>query len=152
MSGEMESKREDHNSLFSLPLSFASRVSRASKPPHAPFSSANGIEASTKTLPGVQPTTFPTLLPNRESDGMPSHRMMHIVARYPEYVRPVRRILGEEWRLTIDLALPQMTFDPNSPKGSQQRPLSQVTLRGFKNTFEATPKTYPRGRSRSIYL
>ena len=34
-------------------------------------------------------------------------------------------------------------MDPNSPKRSQQRPLSQLALPGFKNAFEASPKRSP---------
>ena len=34
-------------------------------------------------------------------------------------------------------------FGPNSPKMSQQRPLSQMALPGFKNAFETSPKKPP---------
>ena len=34
-------------------------------------------------------------------------------------------------------------FGPNSPKRSQQRPLSQMALPGFKNAFEISPKKSP---------
>lgn len=42
-----------------------------------------------------------------------------------------------------DFLSPEVMLGPNSPKRSQQRPLSQLGLPGFKNAFEASPKKSP---------
>ena len=42
-----------------------------------------------------------------------------------------------------DFLSPAPMFGPNSPKRSQQRPVSQMALPGFKNAFETSPKKSP---------
>ena len=42
-----------------------------------------------------------------------------------------------------DFLSPGPILGPNSPKRSQQRPVSQMALPGFKNAFETSPKKSP---------